>query len=466
MAQTYTSSPVLSKIKIGNQTYYLKDADVRAIIDTLGTAAFLNADSNITDEATGVASTAAIKSYVDQAVSVGIEIVVDTKAQDKDEPATAASANTMGKLYFVALDDTAAGTYTEFITLDKGASANPRYVWEKIGTTEADLSDYLTKEDAASTYVAKEDAGDLAYADSASTSYQPAGTISASVSGTTATATIDYSSYTPAGTITLDASTAATAATLTKADYTPEGTISKPDVTVTATTTTISVNKTAGTVTAGTAASFTEGTFTPNVPTALDLTKFSGGSKAADTFTQGSLPSLSAATTGSFATAGITAEIDSTDTEMLVFTAASTATAVTAQGTFSAGALPTFQEGAFTAATLAEGFYTPGSAASKAADTFNGGSATEVTLPTFEDATVVTGATAALASAPTFTGTTATNVLVTGVSYDKTSVTGATFTGTAADIVASTISYEKATTITATFTGTTATITVTPTTTE
>ena len=82
------------------------------------------------------------KSYIDNAVAVGIQIVVDTQKTGSEEPATAASASTMGKLYFVQITGTTSGTYTEFITLDKGSSANPRYVWEKIGTTSTDLSGY------------------------------------------------------------------------------------------------------------------------------------------------------------------------------------------------------------------------------------------------------------------------------------------------------------------------------------
>ena len=35
MAFTYTNAPVLSKVKIGEQYYYLKDADVRAILDAI-----------------------------------------------------------------------------------------------------------------------------------------------------------------------------------------------------------------------------------------------------------------------------------------------------------------------------------------------------------------------------------------------------------------------------------------------
>ena len=35
MAFTYTNAPVLSKVKIGEQYYYLKDADVRAILNAI-----------------------------------------------------------------------------------------------------------------------------------------------------------------------------------------------------------------------------------------------------------------------------------------------------------------------------------------------------------------------------------------------------------------------------------------------
>lgn len=420
----------ISKIKMSptSEALLLKDAEAQALLAGLG--------ENVT-----------VKQYVDTSVAgvkqFNYEIVTTLPTP---------SANTMYTIYLVADITAAAGTYLEYITVDNGASANPRYTNEQIGSTQVDLSGYVPTsrtiagvnlEDNITSDELKTalGLGTMAEVNSATGSYTPEGTISASVTGTTATATITYSSYTPAGTISLDASAAPTAATLTTADYTPEGTISKPDVTVTATTTTISVNKTAGTVTVGTAASFTEGTFTPNVPTVINTTKFSGGS-------------LGTATTGAFATAGITAEVGTgDDAETLIFTAASTSSAVTAQGTF-------------TPAEIQSGFYTAGTAASKAADTFTAGTPTEVTLPTFEATTVMTGATAALAATPTFTGTTAADALVTGVSYDKTSVTGATFTGTAANIVASTINYEKATTVTATFTGTTATITVTPNTTE
>ena len=67
-------------------------------------------------------------------------------------------------------------------------------------------------------------------------------------------------------------------------------------------------------------------------------------------FNTGTLPSLGSATTSSFATEGVIATVDQPN-ETVTFTSASTANAVTAQGTFNAGTLPskaadTFDPGA------------------------------------------------------------------------------------------------------------------------
>ena len=69
-------------------------------------------------------------------------------------------------------------------------------------------------------------------------------------------------------------------------------------------------------------------------------------------------------------------------------------------------------------------------------DTFTANTPTNVTLPTFQNATVMTGASAALASAPTFTGSTAASIIATQVSYDKATVQGTDFTGSQATIQA------------------------------
>ena len=174
------------------------------------------------------------------------------------------------------------------------------------------------------------------------------------------------------------------------ASYTPAGNVSV----------TLSGTSVIASATQGSLPSKAADSFTANTPTAIDTTKFSGGSKASDSFTpaslgtgfysEGTAPSLGAATTGTFATEGVTASVSS---EVLSFSSASTSNAVTAQGTFSAGTPTTidttkfnggsFTEGAFTPAAIQNGFYTEGSAASFTEGAFSAG-----TLPTFTTGTV------------------------------------------------------------------------------
>lgn len=77
-------------------------------------------------------------------IQEGLKIVIDTKHATKEEPATTASASTMGKLYLVQLTGQLSGSYTEFITLELGTTTKT-YQWEKIGTTDVDLSNYMKR---------------------------------------------------------------------------------------------------------------------------------------------------------------------------------------------------------------------------------------------------------------------------------------------------------------------------------
>lgn len=135
----------------------------------------------------------------------------------------------------------------------------------------------------------------------------------------------------------------------------------------------------AGFVTAGVAASFSEGAFTPaeiqsgfvtpGVAASYEHTGFNGGS-------------LGEATTGNFATAGVVAAMGTLeDAETLIFTAASTSAAVTAQGTFSPAVYgtDTFDGGTPTAVDV-----TKFSGGSKAADTFVANTPTVIDTTKFD----------------------------------------------------------------------------------
>ncbi|SCW60384.1 hypothetical protein SAMN05660484_02029 [Eubacterium ruminantium] len=150
-----------------------------------------------------------------------------------------ASEDTMYIIYLKPAGTVGTGdNYEEYITIDKGASVSPRYVWEKMGTiTPPDLSDYAKIEDL----------GDLAWKDTASgtvavpktytfTGTSTTGTVSGTASAQTFTGTgvrletdsevatggsftgasmTSTGSFTPSGSISVGTGTA---------NYTPSGT--------------------------------------------------------------------------------------------------------------------------------------------------------------------------------------------------------------------------------------------------
>ena len=184
-----------------------------------------------------------------------------------------------------------------------------------------------------------------------------------------------------------------------------------------------------GFATAGSAASFTEGTFS-----AGSLPSFTEGA-----FSAGSLPSLGAATTGNFNTDAEKSTYDESN-ETLTLVSATTASAVTAQGIFDAGSLP----------SKAADTWDAGSLPSKAADTFvaNVPTAIDVTKfdggskanDTFSAGTVPTLATdTAVTAQGTFSaGSAATLAVGSAVTAVGTgTAAGQTFTGTEATITVS-----------------------------
>jgi len=351
-----------------------------------------------------------------------LQAALDAKADSDDLGALAYKASATGSTTLSTVDS---------ITMKKSTVAGDATV------TFADATATLTK-------------ADYTPAGTVSGKTTAAGTVAVVLNDATAEGSITYGSYTPAGTIAATATgsfSALKSATFQADDdgVQIEGTISKPDITVTPTTQSViqAVSAAAvlptfseGTFSAG---DVTFGTFNGGSATVVDTTKFSGGS-------------LASATTDTFASEGIVASVNAEakesdpDYECLVFSTAATASAVTAQG-------------AFTAAAIESGFYTAGAAAtwtgssytapSKAADTFTQGSAA-----TFSTVEVVKSATAALAETPAFTG----GKYKVATQAD-TALKEVAFAGTSADIKATKVEYLKQGVSSATFTGTEAAIT-------
>ena len=470
-------------------------------LEALGAAAWKAVAANISGE--GLVDASVVKAYVDSQVGQihNFDVVIDA-AGTAAGPSVAASADTMYKIYLVPSDDAVAGSYIEYITIRSGVEGAYTYAWEAIGNTKVSLSGYVPTTTTIATIALDHNItvtelqtalklGAMAYADKASGS----GTVqtidsitmkpvtvagNAAVTYKAADATLTKANYTPAGTIsgsaisggsiavTLKDSTTKTEAELSTITYTTagtiaakeggsfsalktatlgevetggvlvEGTVSAPAITLTSEEATVATG-----FTGGSKASFKEGVFTP---AAFQEGFYTAGQAATWTGASYNAPTMGEATTGKFASEGIVATVGSgADEETLIFSAAGTADAVTAQGTFNAGNVNfgTFNGGSATVIDT-----TKFSGGSKAADTFVANELQSVTTGKVNNVSA-----AALANAPVFTGKrysvsttsdtalkdvafTATNsaTIVNKVEYVKPEIDAATFNGTAANL--------------------------------
>lgn len=334
MAQTYTHTPALSKIKLGATTYYLKDADVRAILDTFGNIVTENKATKIDDGATGIPNADQVYDFVVQQITkVGkaLNLIAATDHTQVEEPR-------IGD--FVVENDGSEWVYDG----NKAEGANG---WREVGSENAyvkktftiagvDMRDNITVAELQQALelhaLAYKDAGSvtLTTPDGVNNfSTGKAGEYNVASTAVSVPATYDALDVTPAGSVTITAGTAAaasydkttgiTVATAApeegaSATYTPAGNVTVTNVTVTPSN--VSVAKVTD---AGTAYQLTDGSVSHDTDT-----------------------------TAQFAVAGVIASIDPEDTEQLVLTDATKADAVTAVGTISytaptlSGALPTF----------------------------------------------------------------------------------------------------------------------------
>ena len=411
MANTYANTPVLSKVKIGEQTYFLKDADARAILDSYKGAVNYDVDTTFDKTKENLATEKAIAAYLEGQIAGltgAMHFVGIKEALPKAEESNDGDVVIIGTTEYVFAAD-------EWKELgDEGTLVRKTFTIAGI-----DMVDNITAAELQAALSLKA----LAYKDSGSVAITTADSVT-------------MGAYTPAGNVTLNPFTqTSTAATLTKADYTPAGSVDGGKVTA------------AGSVSAAKAAN---GAFqvsgsisapTVTVTPATASVQYVTNVGRAATFTEGAYtPGSFSSTSGNYNTDAIKAHVAAgaeiagdVTAETLIFEAASTAAAV------------------------ATASYTPGN---KAADTFDGGA-----VPTLGTAqSVVTGITSAQASAPTFTGdkfnftfagtevavsgasftgTTATDVLVSEVKYDKATANGASFAGSAAELTGTLNKTEK-----------------------
>ena len=327
MAYSYTHTPVLSKVKLGNTTYYLKDADVRAILDTYGNVVTLDKATTVTSTGTGLVDAALMYDYVGRQIG-SIGQALNLLSEDDHTEVTNPQAGD-----FVVESDGSEWLFDGEAWREVGSEN--AYVMKTQTIAGIDMADNITVAELQQALGLKA----LAYKDNGSVSITTvdsvnsfstgkAGEYNVSSTAVSVPATYDALDVTPAGSVDLTAGTAAAASydkttgvTVASAaagadtpNYTPSGSVSITNVTVTP-----STGNVATVTSAGTAYQLTAGSCT----------------KAADT-------------TSSFAIEGMVASIDENDSEMLVLTAAGTSSAVTASGALTytdpqlSGSLPTF----------------------------------------------------------------------------------------------------------------------------
>lgn len=330
MAQTYANNDnVLSKVKFGNTTYYMKDAAVRAILDTFGNATLENVATSIADGGTGLVTSDQVYDFVNRQIGAVGDILNLRSESDHTTVESPATGD------FVVESDGSEWLYDG--TAWREVGSENAYVLKTFTIAGVDMDDNITKAELQQAL----ELGALAYLDSGSVkvttidsmskfSTGAAGEYSVVASSVSVPATYSALDVTPAGSVTVEAGTAAAASYdkttsvaisaaapvegTSVANYTPAGTVTVSNVTVTPSNVSVATVTDAGTAYQLQAGSMTQG----------------------------------ADTKSAFATAGVTVSVDENDAEMLVFTDATTAQAVTASGTVTyvdpslTGSLPTF----------------------------------------------------------------------------------------------------------------------------
>lgn len=367
--------PVLSKLTIGDQTYYLKDAEVRELLKTLGTAAQKDVAAGVGADEQGLVTGAQVQAAIAGIASSMHFRGVVTSFDDITDPAAGdviiigvkeyvyggepANWHELGDESIYALKTVTIGT--------QNLSANIN-----LDTLATDMGlGALSKKDSATGTVDGQTITDLKAKGNA------AGSIEVGLTQTATDATLTKSDYTPTGTVTGTTTAAGTVSIAKDAENGVQisGSVSAPNVTVTPAKDSIKKVTSVG-----------------SLPSKAKDTFVTNGD---DIFTQGSQAAWSANVD------------DATETLSFSFKA-------NALPTFVQGAKASYTEGAFDAGTLPE-------LAETATDVVTGITSVTATAPVFTGdkfAATFTGNEVNVNA--TFAGTK--TQVVTGVSYDKAGV--------------------------------------------
>lgn len=381
--------PVISKLTIGDKTYYLKDAEARELLATLGTAAKKDVAAGVSAEEQGLVTGAQVQAAIAgisgsmhfRGVFDSLDDVTDPAAGDVaivgvkeyvygGEPA---KWHELGDESIYALKTVTIGTQNLSANIDLDTLA-----------TDMGLGKLAKKDSATGTVAGQTITGLKAKGNTA-------GTIAVGLTQTSTAAVLTKSDYTPSGDVTGSVTAAGSVSIAKDAENGTQisGSVSAPTVTVTPATDTIKKVTSVGTLPTKAA-----DTFTPN---------------GDDKFTQGSQAAWSANVD------------DASETLSFSFTANDLPT-------FTQGAKASYKEGTFDAGKLPE-------LAATGTQVVTGITSATATAPVFTGdkfAASFTGASADITA--TFAGEKTS--VVSGVNYDKATVDAekTTFTGAAVEL--------------------------------
>lgn len=299
--------PVISKLTIGEKTYYLKDAEARELLKTLGTAAKKDVAAGVSADEQGLVTGAMVQAAIaDISGSMHFRGVFTSTAEVTDPAAgdviivgvkeyvyggDPADWHELGDETLYALKTVTIGT--------QNLSANIN-----LDTLAADMGlGALSKKDSATGTVAGQTISGLKAKGSA------AGSIAVELTQTSTAATLTKSDYTPSGDVNGSVTAAGTVSIAKDAENGTQisGSVSAPTVTVTPATDTIKKVTSVGTLPTKAADTFTpngDDTFTAgsqaawsaNVDDASETLSFSFTANTLPTFTQGAKASYSEGT--------------------------------------------------------------------------------------------------------------------------------------------------------------------------
>lgn len=263
MAQTYANNDnVLSKVKFGNTTYYLKDAAVRSIMDTFGNVVTLDKANSITANGTGLVDAQTVYNYVGQQVGTLGQVL---NLRSESDHTTISNPQTGD---FVVESDHKEWLYDGEAWRQVGDESS--YVLKSTKVAGVDLQDDITVAELQQAL----ELGALAYKDSGSIKVTTindfnsfttgaAGSYNVSSTPVSVPATYDALDVTPAGSVTITAGVAAAASYdkttsvaissaapvdgTSVANYTPAGSVTVSNISITPSTENVATVTDAGT---------------------------------------------------------------------------------------------------------------------------------------------------------------------------------------------------------------------------